>query len=216
MRIFAIQLILLGAAAAAEIQPFLEKHCFECHDANTAKGEVSLENWAALPAETRNLAMDQIAFREMPPKKKPQPDAAEREAIVAAIEAELITAGHKPDLRDKLKAPEYGNYVDHEKLFDGSVTEAPFTPARLWKRSPQIFDSLINRGAGFARPGRYGARPGALNKVKQPSTIRREPSLDLQFGHPHVASGIIPARERDLSSFLKKDTWSAYSSSTAR
>lgn len=179
MRIFfAFQLVLLSAAAAVEIEPFLEKHCFECHDAETAKGEVSLENWAALPVETRNLAMDQIAFREMPPKKKPQPDAAEREAIVVAIEAELIAAGHTPDLREKLETPEYGNYVDHQKLFDGSVTELPFTPARLWKRSPQIFDSLINRGAGFARPGRYGSRPSALNKVKQPFTIEERDGIN--------------------------------------
>jgi hypothetical protein len=178
VRVFAIHLILLsGIAGAAEIQPFLEKHCFECHDAETAKGDVSLENWAALEVETRNLAMDQIAFGEMPPKKKPQPNGVEREQIVAVIEAELIAAGHTPDLREKLKTPEYGNYVDHETLFDGSITAVPSTSARMWKRSPQIFDSLIDRGAGFTRPGRYGARAAALTKIKQPFTIEERAGI---------------------------------------
>ena len=128
-------------------------------------------------AEAWKRVMEQIAFGEMPPKEHPKPTATERNEVVEWIQAELVKVGRTPELSEKLKAPEYGNYVDHQTLFDGSIQTAPFTPSRLWKRSPQIFDSLINRGAGFARPGRYGARPAALMKVKQPFTIEERAGI---------------------------------------
>ena len=76
-----------GQLAAADIpglQPFLAKHCFDCHDAESHKAGLRLDN---LPVDFRDEktsaiwagVYDKVLSGEMPPKKKarpPQPDVA--------------------------------------------------------------------------------------------------------------------------------------------
>ncbi len=84
----------LVSTAAAAVPPLLEKHCVECHDAETKKGDFDL---TALKPELTNPQVyaqwvkvyDQIASGEMPPAKKPRP-------VTAA------TAGYLNELRLKL------------------------------------------------------------------------------------------------------------------
>jgi len=147
---------------------FIENRCLDCHDSDTAKGEVVLD--ALNPdlsdqatAHLWNRVLDQVAFREMPPKDKKQPKGEEREAFVASLEAALTKAGNLPDLQRKMLQPEYANYVEHKVLFDGSIQTPPYTPSRLWLKSPFTFDRLINDGAGITNPGRYGKRPTAFS-----------------------------------------------------
>ena len=71
----------------APTKTFLQKHCFECHDADTQKGKVRLDNLPAdfaTPAttETWGKVFAQLERREMPPKKKPQPSDVERQAAL--------------------------------------------------------------------------------------------------------------------------------------
>ena len=172
-----------GATFPREVNAVLKKYCFSCHDSGTAKGEVVLDvptpNLSSpAAAEFWNRVLDQVAFGEMPPKKKKQPTGAERDQLVAGLEKALTAAGHPPDLRQKMLEPEYGNYVDHVGLFDGSVDAAPFTPARLWLRSPFVFDRLIDDGAGVTKPGRYGRRPSQFNKVRQPFTLEERAGIN--------------------------------------
>lgn len=71
----------LVSSAAAALPPLLEKHCVECHDADTKKGDFDL---TALKPELTNPQVmaqwvkvyDQIASGEMPPAKKPRPETA--------------------------------------------------------------------------------------------------------------------------------------------
>ena len=71
----------LVSTAAAAVPPLLEKHCVECHDAETKKGDFDL---TALNPELTNPQVyaqwvkvyDQIASGEMPPAKKPRPETA--------------------------------------------------------------------------------------------------------------------------------------------
>ena len=169
------------ALAAPEVHEFLDQRCLDCHDSETSKGDVDLEGVGldfadATTASTWNRVLEQLVLRQMPPENKPQPDVAERERITAWIESQLIAAGHRPDVREKLKSPEYGNYVDHGRLFDGSIKEVAWSPSRLWKRSPQIFDSMLIRGIGLGK-GRYGRPNGHLGKVKQPFTLEERAGL---------------------------------------
>ena len=172
----ALSLHLCGSIYAnPRFEDFISNHCLDCHDAASAKGDIVLENFPSdfsdeAVAETWSKALEQIAFGEMPPKKKRRPDATESAELVAWLESELAEAGHPSGLREKLKAPEYGNYVDHQKLFDGSMQDAPSSPSRLWKRSPNIFDSMLIRGIGLGQ-GRHGRANGHVGKVKQPFTI---------------------------------------------
>ena len=81
----------------APTKTFLQKHCFECHDADTQKGKVRLDNLPAdfaTPAttETWGKVFAQLERREMPPKKKPQPSDIERQAVLDWLGPQLRAA----------------------------------------------------------------------------------------------------------------------------
>jgi hypothetical protein len=85
------------ALPAAEIAPFLDKHCLECHDSQTRKGNFDLESLKFAPTDARNLAAwvkvhDQIATGEMPPVKKPRPELAAQSAFLSDLKGKLISA----------------------------------------------------------------------------------------------------------------------------
>lgn len=74
--------------------PFLEVHCYDCHDADTRKGGLDLET---LPADLNDAATlarwtllhDKVASGEMPPKKRTPPPASEREAFTGLLAQSL-------------------------------------------------------------------------------------------------------------------------------
>ena len=76
---------------------FLQKHCFECHDADTQKGKVRLDNLspdfaAPLNADLWGRVFAQLERREMPPKKKSQPSDAERHVVLDWLGPQLRAA----------------------------------------------------------------------------------------------------------------------------
>ena len=71
----------LVSMAHAAIPPLLDKHCVECHDAETKKGDFDLTALKSDLTQPQVFAQwvkvyDQIASGEMPPVKKPRPDTA--------------------------------------------------------------------------------------------------------------------------------------------
>lgn len=134
------------------VLPALEKHCFSCHDADGKKGDVRLDNLESLALDARldllNRVQEQLFTGEMPPKKKKPPTEDERTLLMEWISKDLRAHGASK-LEDKLRKPEYGNYVDHEKLFSGQYKDLPgFTPDRRWLISEFIFDAKFNRLLG--------------------------------------------------------------------
>lgn len=132
-----------------EAGKLLNQYCIDCHDKETAKGEVRLDNLAELTLEGRlellNHMQEQVYFGEMPPKKKSQPTEAERNRLVGWLSGEL-RLHNASKLEDKLRMPDYGNAVDHEKLFSGKYKDLPgFTPDRRWLISEFIFDAKFNK-----------------------------------------------------------------------
>src|ERR1044071_3289817 len=67
---------------AGVIHDFIDRHCVECHDADTKKGGLDL---TALKLELDDSKIfaewvkvhDRVRGGEMPPKKKPRPDSTE-------------------------------------------------------------------------------------------------------------------------------------------
>lgn len=164
-------LLYLIAASHTAAEPLLEKHCMSCHGEDTQKGDVRLDQLSALPLADRlallNRMQEQTFLGMMPPKeRKKQPTADERQALLAWMAGEL-REHHASTLEDKLRLPAYGNYVDHDKLFSGEITDAPFTPARRWLVSPQIFMQRANDVFG---PMGFG-RPAALYGVTNPFVL---------------------------------------------
>lgn len=128
---------------------FLENHCYDCHDAGTQKGDIRLDNLTDLETPKRldllNRMQEQLYFRHMPPKKKDQPDEEERRMILKVISTELGVY-EASTLEGKLQKPEFGNYVDHEKLFSGEYKDlASFTYDRRWLMSEYIFNAKFQR-----------------------------------------------------------------------
>ncbi len=163
------------------IRALFKGHCLECHDTDTAEGDIDLQTLSPEFGDDRvadvwKRVMEAVAFGEMPPKGESRLDTVDKKALVAWVDSELAKAGHPTDLRKKMLSPDYGNYVDHSTLFDGSVKSAAYTPARFWKRSPDIFDSLIVRGVGLGQ-GRYGRPSRHLSKVKQPFAIEEKAGI---------------------------------------
>ena len=147
--IFSLGLALSMGTLRAAPETLLETYCYDCHDEDTQKGDIRLDNLAGLPTPKRmdllNRVQEQVYFRYMPPEKKKQPGEEGREAMLARVSEDL--AKHRAStLEGKLKKPEYGNFVDHEKLFSGEYTDLPgYTFDRRWLVSEYIFNAKFQR-----------------------------------------------------------------------
>lgn len=96
--LLALSACLSGPAAAALPQPiatFLDQHCIECHDADVSKGDLDLD---ALDFDLTDphafqswqKVFERVRDGEMPPKKKPQPEAADKDAFLAGLKTPLV------------------------------------------------------------------------------------------------------------------------------
>jgi len=135
-----------------ETNDLLDNYCYNCHDEDTQKGDIRLDNLTDLENPKRldllNRMQEQLYFQHMPPKKKSQPNEAERKALLAVVSTELGL--HKASsLEEKLRKPEFGNYLDHEKLFSGEYKNLPaFTTDRRWLVSEYIFNAKFQQMLG--------------------------------------------------------------------
>jgi hypothetical protein len=124
-----VSLALAGLVLALQQgpQPYLEKHCVECHDAETKKGNLDLTalkpDFAAAETFGRWVKIyDRVQAGEMPPKKKAAPPEAETRVLLASLKTALLAADRarldaqgRTALR-RLTRDEYENTV--RDLFD--------------------------------------------------------------------------------------------------
>lgn len=123
----------LFAAAAAEplfpgdqtfqerVRPLFEKYCYDCHGDGMKKGGFALDRDRDVAAMTQHRADWQLVLRnvrssEMPPEKKPQPTAEEREIILGWLSQYVLSADcSKPDpgrvTVRRLNRAEYNNTI---------------------------------------------------------------------------------------------------------
>ncbi|MDG1490709.1 MAG: DUF1592 domain-containing protein, partial [Planctomycetota bacterium] len=135
-----------GAAFEETVRPFLDRYCTRCHAGSRTEADVRLDGISAELAAGQDMelwknVLLQLVVEAMPPSSGKQPKTRERNAVIRWIDDELAKSGNESDVYAKLKSPSFGNYVDHEKLFSGEIKTAPFSPARLWRTSPNVFDS---------------------------------------------------------------------------
>lgn len=129
------------------VSPFLTKYCADCHGESSNESGVVLSDISFDLASGRDMelwktVLRQLHLEEMPPTESEQPEQHERDAVMLWINAELKKSGNVSDLYTKLESPGFGNYVNHEKLFSGEITTEPFSPARLWRTSPEVFENV--------------------------------------------------------------------------
>lgn len=85
------------AAVSPPLTAFLDKHCIDCHDSDTHKGNLDLTAIKQDFSDADNFARwvkihDQIESGEMPPKKKPRPGHDEVGAVTNELAAALVKA----------------------------------------------------------------------------------------------------------------------------
>ncbi len=138
-----------GGLVPDDVQTVLASHCLACHRGDEPEGEVRFDSLADLQLDVRlellNKVQEQLYFRQMPPLDADQPREADRERLVAWLSAELARF-NASKLQDKLQMPEYGNYLEHDKLFSGQYADLkPFTYDRRWLISEYIFNAKFNQ-----------------------------------------------------------------------
>ncbi len=82
------------AAYAGQIKPLLKEYCLGCHSTEKQKGDLDLERFGTLEAALREpkvwqQVVEQIENGEMPPAKKPQPSAAQRQELLTGAKSSL-------------------------------------------------------------------------------------------------------------------------------
>ena len=145
---------------------FIDNYCIDCHDDAESKGGLSLEKLG--PVDPTNAAVwkaiwAQITLREMPPKKKDQPEVVERLQFSDWLITELQRVMKDKGGFSAHLDPKKGNYLDHDLLFKPLPDEIRLvptsSPTRLWRITPQEhitrLNELINNEPAFnpAKPG---------------------------------------------------------------
>lgn len=185
-------------AIPPNVSGVLTRYCAECHGDASGEGDVNLSGFSALSIggqlDLLNKVQDQLFFKTMPPPDAKQPSDDERTLLTGWLRAELRKHGASK-LDEKLRYPAYGNYIDHEVLFGAAGDDAPFTPARRWLVSPQIFVERVLdvfKLQGQERDHRRGpALYGVTNPFVLPdqSGVRYYDNAALDGGHLLVMLG---------------------------
>ncbi len=84
-------------AGRARATRFIEQHCADCHDNLMPEAGLDLVNLPFQPENENNFTLwtkvhDRVKAGEMPPKKKPRPEAAELHVFVAELSSGLRAA----------------------------------------------------------------------------------------------------------------------------
>jgi mono/diheme cytochrome c family protein len=107
---------------ANRVQPFFQQHCIKCHGAETAEGELRLDNLAAdflhRPAADHWVeVLDRLNLGEMPPEDEERPTAEQLTRITDWITSELTQARARSQASDgrvllrRMTRLEYANTV---------------------------------------------------------------------------------------------------------
>ncbi len=119
------------------------------------EGGIRLDNFATQGDTAResllNRVEEQLYLGKMPPADADSLDSEVRQDLLDQITQEFTALGTSSLFRQKIKAPGYGNYVNHEQLFSGEISTPSYSPARLWRTSPYVFDNVKSKRGGDPR-----------------------------------------------------------------
>lgn len=124
------------------MQPFLQSYCLDCHDKETAKGDLDLSPYTSFASVVKDnkhweMVVDRVQAKEMPPAKaKNKPDDQTRKAVIDWIlaarkfEADRNAGDPGPVLARRLSNAEYDNSIRDLTGVDIRPTrEFPVDPA---------------------------------------------------------------------------------------
>ncbi|PHR97394.1 MAG: hypothetical protein COA78_27740 [Blastopirellula sp.] len=137
------------------VKPFLKKHCVGCHGADDPEGDISLHAITGHLSKGTGIKSwekiyHQLTLASMPPKDEEQPDVHVRALVLQWLEQEFAKAGIQ--IENKLARPGFGNYVKHELLFADGKASPSFSPPRVWRIRPAVYEASLQQ---FAKGGKY-------------------------------------------------------------
>jgi multidrug efflux pump subunit AcrA (membrane-fusion protein) len=174
-------------------QGFLDRHCIECHDNESKKGDLSLLELG--PVDETNAAVwksvwAQVALEEMPPKKQDPPEVVERLRFSEWIIGELQRAMKDKGGFHAHEDPKKGNFVPHNLLFgplpDGIQLTPTSSPARIWRVTPEEHITRLNELIN-TEPKYDPAKPG-LRTHGDAVPTNHGGELKLYFGIDNITS----------------------------
>ena len=116
----------------SRVTTFLAKYCFDCHDDETQKGDVAFHELNEVNAGNARLwksIWEQVALKEMPPKKKKtQPNLEERQQL-----AELIVTEMQRVLKERVV---FMSTFTHQKAIFWIMICCLVNYQRTWNRHP--------------------------------------------------------------------------------
>ena len=133
----------------AKNSELVKRFCGDCHQNGSDEGGISLDSLMDIEFQKGvrilNQIEQQLYLGLMPPSDHAQPNEFEREQLTNWVRDNLDQF-NASTLDGKLSQPEYGNYLDHDKLFSGRYAELKgYTKDRRWLISEYIFNAKINR-----------------------------------------------------------------------
>ena len=175
------------------VRPFLAKHCFECHGAETQKQDLNLESFATAESliEDRDrweAVIGKLRDREMPPADEPQPAEHQRQAVAKWLTDEL-TRIDRVTPRDpgritarRLNRAEYNNTV--RDLLGVDLRPGDDFPqddsgygfdniADVLSLSPALMEKYLTAADRVARTAVFGPPPMSPTLVRLRSEGRR-------------------------------------------
>jgi hypothetical protein len=125
------------------VRSFLDSHCAGCHDQGEKEGDFALDRLAQDNVAGRVAyasILERVRAGDMPPAKKPRPDAAEAAAVMKWIQAKLDTPlPGRPAYFAVKEKPIDGNRLPNAILFGGPRGPSVPPPPRLWRLSPTAY-----------------------------------------------------------------------------
>lgn len=194
------------APSARSVASFFSEYCTTCHGENLQSGSLVLHDIDVNEVNADNLEQwkmidDRLRFHDMPPKQARQPKDSERKVMLAWIRTRLLRLqGPGVPADPKLLLPEFGNYVDHDALFNEAAGPVIPGPARIWRLRPSIYSTEMNRivsDTELFQPFSLRGKPGLLDYasmyfVDEPVTDLLLRNADLvveaQSRHPHFGA----------------------------
>ncbi len=179
-----------GSASAVdferEVRPILSEYCNTCHSTTKQKGDLDLERFTSMAEVKKHPriwegVLEQLASKEMPPTKEPQPSGEQNATLTAWVQATLdeialANAGDPgPVVLRRLSNAEF-TYTIRD------LTGVPaLDPAREFPADGAAGEGFTNAGAALVMsPGllaKYldAAKEVANHAVLQPDGIRFSP-----------------------------------------
>ena len=146
-------------AAWASVQPDFKEFCLTCHSAEKHKGDLDLEQFRTLEdirkqPKVWQAVVEQMELGEMPPKDKPQPTSARREAIRKQLLAQRVGCEFHYPVPDHFQP---GLAIQERPRL--AVTEAWCAETFTLPCFPEMTDAEVCQVAGALR-GAVGAPAG--------------------------------------------------------